>query len=379
VTRSIARKVPLLDLQHQNEVLAEEIGAALQRVVRSQRFILGEDVALFEREVAEYLKAPYAIGCASGSDALFLALLAAGIGPGDAVATTAFSFFATAGAVVRAGARPVLVDIDPETFNLNPVELEAAAACFSNIRAVIPVHLYGGAADMQPILDLARSRGWCVIEDAAQSIGAEYAGERVGTLGDIGCFSFFPSKNLGAFGDAGLLTARDANVARRLAALRVHGSQEKYLHEWVGINSRIDTLQCAVLRVKLRYLDEWTAGRQENAAAYSARLSGLPVQTPVVAPYQTRHVFNQYVIRAPRRDELREFLAGRGIGTEVYYPIPFHLQPCFQNLGYPRGAFPESERAAEEVVALPIHSGLTADDLDFVCDAIHAFYDGQGL
>lgn len=370
------RSVPLLDLRHQNEALAQEIGQALERVIRSQRFILGEDVAEFECEVAGYLRSRHAIGCASGSDALFLALLAAGIGHGDAVATTPFSFFATAGAIVRAGARPVLVDIDPETFNLDPVELEAAAASYPNIRAVIPVHLYGGAADMRPIADLARMHRWRVIEDAAQSIGSEYEGRRVGTIGDFGCFSFFPSKNLGAFGDAGLVTAQDDELARKLSALRVHGSFVKYRHEWVGINSRIDTLQCAVLRVKLRSLDAWTEGRQRNARFYDEHLRGLPVKTPVRRAYQTRHIYNQYVIRAPRRDELKSFLAERGVGTEVYYPIPFHLQPCFQFLDYAKGAFPESERASEEVLALPVHSGLEAEDLDYVVRQIRAFYGG---
>jgi dTDP-4-amino-4,6-dideoxygalactose transaminase len=227
---------------------------------------------------------------------------------------------------------------------------------------------------MDPILALAKRHGWHVIEDAAQSIGSEYRGQRVGCLGDSGCFSFFPSKNLGAFGDAGLVTTNDAELARKLSALRVHGSFVKYRHEWVGINSRIDTLQCAVLRVKLRRLDEWTEGRQRHAAMYGELLRGLPVKAPIPAEYQTRHIYNQYVIRAPKRDELKAYLQERGIGTEIYYPIPFHLQPCFQFLDYARGAFPESERASEEVLALPVHSGLADDDIVYVAERIREFY-----
>jgi dTDP-4-amino-4,6-dideoxygalactose transaminase len=374
VPTSSLRSIPLLDLAPQNGPLREEILAALLRVIDSNRFILGGDVEALEREVAAYLRVPHAVGCASGSDALFLALLACGIGSGDEVLVPPFTFFATAGAVTRVGATPVFADIDPLTFNLDPRKAREAADRHPRIKALIPVHLFGGAADMDPLIALARERGWAVIEDGAQSIGAEYNGRRVMSLGDIGCLSFFPSKNLGAFGDAGMLTALDPEIARRLSALRVHGSFEKYRHEWAGVNSRLDTLQAAVLRVKLPRLDEWTEGRQRNAALLTALLEGLPVTPPRPAPYQTRHVFNQYVIRAPRRDELKQFLASRGVGTEIYYPVPLHLQPCYRGLGIGEGALPESERAAREVLALPVHAGLQPGDVEYVAEQIRAFY-----
>jgi dTDP-4-amino-4,6-dideoxygalactose transaminase len=368
------RSVPLLDLAPENGGLRGEILAAMARVADSNRFILGPDAADFEREAAAWLRVPHTIGCASGSDALFLALLACGAGPGAKVLVPPFTFFATAGAVSRAGATPVFADIDPLTFNLDPAQAREAAALHPEITAVIPVHLFGGAADMDPLLALARERGWTVIEDAAQAIGAEYRGRRLPGIGDIGCLSFFPSKNLGAFGDAGMLTALDESLARRLAALRVHGSFERYRHEWIGVNSRLDTLQAAILRVKLPHLDAWTEARRGNAARLTALLAGCPVTPPRPAPYQTRHVFNQYVIRAPRRDELKDFLAARGVGTEIYYPAPLHLQPCYAHLGIREGAFPESEKAAREVLALPIHPGLRPGDLEYVAEQIHAFY-----
>jgi dTDP-4-amino-4,6-dideoxygalactose transaminase len=363
-----------LDLAPQNGPLREAILTAILRVVDSNYFIMGGDVAELEREVAEYLHVPHAIGCASGSDALLLALMACGVGPGDKVLVPPFTFFATAGAVTRIGATPVFADIDPLTFNLDPAEARKAADLHPEIKAVIPVHLFGGSADMDLLVALARERGWTVIEDGAQSIGAEYNGRRVMSIGDIGCISFFPTKNLGGFGDAGMLTALDNDVARRLSALRVHGSTEKYRHEWVGVNSRIDTLQAAILRVKLPHLDAWTGGRQRNAALLTSLLGGCPVTAPRPAPYQTRHVFNQYVIRAPRRDELKAFLASRGVGTEIYYPIPLHLQPCYRGLGIPEGALPESERAAREVLALPVHSGLQPGDVEYIAEQIQAFY-----
>ncbi len=368
------RSIPLLDLAPQNGPLREAILTAILRVVDSNYFIMGGDVAELEREVAEYLHVPHAIGCASGSDALLLALMACGVGPGDKVLVPPFTFFATAGAVTRIGATPVFADIDPLTFNLDPAEARKAADLHPEIKAVIPVHLFGGSADMDLLVALARERGWTVIEDGAQSIGAEYNGRRVMSIGDIGCISFFPTKNLGGFGDAGMLTALDNDVARRLSALRVHGSTEKYRHEWVGVNSRIDTLQAAILRVKLPHLDAWTGGRQRNAALLTSLLGGCPVTAPRPAPYQTRHVFNQYVIRAPRRDELKAFLASRGVGTEIYYPIPLHLQPCYRGLGIPEGALPESERAAREVLALPVHSGLQPGDVEYIAEQIQAFY-----
>lgn len=376
--RLAARQVPLLDLGPQNRSLRSELEAALKSVWDSQRFILGGDVEGLEREVADYLKVEHAVGCASGTDALILALAAYGIGPGDEVIVPAFTFFATAGAVCRVGAMPVFADIDPMTFNLDPESVKEVARGRERIRAMIPVHLFGGAAEMGPLLSIAGERGWRVIEDGAQAIGAEYRGRRCLGLGGAGTLSFFPSKNLGAMGDAGMVTTNDAALAERLRALRVHGSREKYRHEWVGFNSRLDTVQAAVLRVKLRYLDEWTEGRRRNAMTYDSMLEGgrLGLGLPVQTADQTRHVWNQYVIRSPRRDELRRFLAERGVGTEIYYPIPLHLQPCFADLEYWEGQLPQAERACREVLALPVHSGLREGDVEYVCQTLKDF--GQG-
>jgi dTDP-4-amino-4,6-dideoxygalactose transaminase len=368
------RKVPLLDLQALHQPIRDEVLAAVTRVIDSNAFILGEDVKQLEKSIAAYCHVPYAIGCASGSDALLLAMMAAGVEPGDAVLTTPFSFFATAGAIVRAGATPVFVDIDPATYNIHPQELAQAIRRTPRAKAIVPVHLYGGSADMDPILEIARGRGSVVIEDGAQSIGAEYKGRGAQSIGDIGCISFFPSKNLGGFGDGGMLLTRDEGYARKLAALRVHGESRQYFHEWVGINSRLDSLQAAVLRVKLRYLDAETLGRQKNAALYRKRLAGLPIGLPQPAPYQTRHVYNQFVIRAPRRDQLKAYLQENGVATAIYYPLPLHQQVCFRDLGYREGDFPESEKAAREVLALPVHSALAEQDVEYVCQRIRAFY-----
>jgi dTDP-4-amino-4,6-dideoxygalactose transaminase len=366
--QSAARSVPLLDLRPIHEPLRDEILAAIARVVDSQRFILGEDVALLEQELAAYCGAAHAVVCHSGSDALFLALLAADVSPGDRVVTTPFTFFASAGAIVRAGATPVFVDIDPITFNMDPARLEDAARMHPGIKIVMPIHLFGGAADMDPISEIARRHEWRIIGDAAQAIGAQYKGRSVATLGDIDCFSFFPTKNLGALGEGGLLTTADEALARRLKALRVHGSTVRYYHDEVGINSRLDTLQAAVLRVKLRHLDEWTAARQANARQYARWLgAGTKLVTlPQVADYQTRHVFNQFVVRSPYRDHLREYLKARGVATEIYYPLPLHIQACFFELGYDNGDFPVSEQAAREVLALPVYPGLSEADLSYV-------------
>jgi dTDP-4-amino-4,6-dideoxygalactose transaminase len=370
------RTVPLLDLRPQNEPLRAEIESAVARVFESQHFILGPDNQEFEREMAACLGVPHALGCANGSDAILLALMAAGVGPGDEVAVPAFTFFATAGAVSRAGATPVFVDIEPQTFNLDPGALAAAALKHQRIKAVIPVHLFGGAADMDPIVAIAASHGWSVIEDGAQSIGAACNGRPCFALGHMATLSFFPSKNLGALGDAGMITTADGTLAAALAALRVHGSREKYKHEWIGFNSRLDTLQAAILRVKLRRLPEWTAGRQRNAARYQELLgaAGLPITVPRAAPWQTLHVWNQFVIRAPRRDELKAHLAAAGIGSEIYYPIPLHRQPCYLELQYAEGSLPESERACREVLALPVHSGMKEGDVEYVCDNISRFF-----
>jgi dTDP-4-amino-4,6-dideoxygalactose transaminase len=365
----------MLDTRPQFEAIRFEVMEAIERVVASQRFILGEDVEAFERQVAAYCGTRFAIGCASGSDALMLALMACGVGPGDEVLTVAYTFFATGGAIHRLGAKPVYIDIDPATFN---VDCPQAIRVMSTrpIKAVIPVHLFGGCADMDSVCTAAAERGIPVIEDAAQAIGAEYKQRRAGSMGHIGCFSFYPSKNLGAFGDAGVCTTNDDGIADTLRALRVHGSRQKYLHEVVGVNSRIDALQAAILAVKLKYLDDWSAKRQQNADAYRELFTaaGIPVLLPEPAPYQTRHIYNQFVIRAGRRDELRSYLNGRGIETEVYYPLPLHLQPCFAYLGYERGSLPVSEQIAASSLALPIFPELEREDLAFVVRQIGEFY-----
>lgn len=366
--------VRLLNLQLQLESIREEVYAAVARVIESQAFILGEEVEAFEREMAAYCGTGFAAGCASGSDALMLALSAGGIQPGDGVLTPAFSFFASAGYIVHAGATPVFCDIAPDTFTVDPSRVEEAAARHRRVRGLMPVHLFGACADMDPLLHLARRKGWLVVEDAAQSIGAEYKGRRALSLGDFGCTSFFPSKNLGAFGDGGLVATRQAPAWETLRSLRMHGSRVKYFHDAVGWNSRLDALQAAVLRVKLRHLDRWTAGRQRNAALYNELLAGSPVTPPAAAPYQTRHVWNQYVIRCPRRDPLRAHLAALGIGTGIYYPLPLPLQPCFASLGYREGDFPQAERASKEVLALPVQPELTEDQIHWICESIRRFY-----
>jgi dTDP-4-amino-4,6-dideoxygalactose transaminase len=333
-------------------------------------------VKLLEQSIAEYSHVAHAIGCASGSDALLLALMAAGVERGDAVLTTPFTFFATAGSIVEAGATPVFVDIDPATYNMDPQSLAEAIRRTPKAKVVMPVHLYGGCADMDPILEIARERDCLVVEDGAQSIGAEYKGRSAQSMGDMGCISFFPTKNLGGFGDGGMVLTQDEQHARKLRALRVHGADRRYFHEWVGINSRLDTLQAAVLRVKLKYLDQETGGRQRNAARYGHNLAGagLPIGLPETATYQTRHVYNQFVIRAPRRDELKSYLAENGVSSEIYYPLSLHQQVCFADLGYRQGDFPESEKAAAEVLALPVYGALSAEDVDYVSQRIVAFY-----
>jgi dTDP-4-amino-4,6-dideoxygalactose transaminase len=369
--------VPLLDLQGQYGPLRDEILAAIARVCDSQRFIGGPEVEGLEREIARYLAVPHAVGLSSGTDALLVALMALGIGRGDEVIVPTFSFFATAGCVTRVGGTPKLVDIDAATFNIDPVAAEAAVT--PRTRAIIPVHLYGQCADMDPLLDLARRRGLVVIEDAAQAIGAAYKGRQAGAMGQAGCFSFFPSKNLGAFGDAGLLTTADEHIAHEVRLLRNHGAEPKYFHERIGGNFRLDALQAAVLRVKLPHLERWTAMRRANADRYDAlfRESAAAgrVALPARAPDRT-HIFNQYVIRVPQRDAVRARLDAAGIGTEIYYPVPFHLQECFAFLGHRRGEFPRAEAAAADTLALPIYGELTegqqAQVVRSVSDAIAA-------
>jgi dTDP-4-amino-4,6-dideoxygalactose transaminase len=371
----VPNPIPLLDLKAQHASIREEVVEQVLRVIDSQAFILGPDVTQLEEVARGYCSTRHAIGCASGSDALYLALLALGIGHGDEVLTSPYTFFATAGAVVRAGARPVFADIEPGTFNLDPAAAAAVLDTHPAVKAIIPVHLYGAPAEMNPLLHLARNRGIAIIEDAAQAIGAEYLSQRCGSIGEIGCFSFFPSKNLGGYGDAGLLTTNDDALAAKLRSLRVHGSTTKYYYDLVGINSRIDALQAAVLTVKFRHLDGWTAARQSNAALYREILGSwsLPVILPQPAPSTTRHVYNQFVVRAPRRDELRAALAAAGIGSEIYYPLPLHLQACFSGLGYREGDFPVSEAAARDSIALPIYPELGGENIARVCEAIRAF------
>jgi dTDP-4-amino-4,6-dideoxygalactose transaminase len=375
-TVATSKKVPLLDLKAQYAPIREEILGEITRVVDSQKFILGDEVQRFEQEVAEVIGARRAVGCASGSDALLLALLALDIQPDSVVVTTPYTFFATAGAISRANARPVFVDIDPSTYNINPELLRAALEKERRVHSVIPVHLFGAAADMDPISAAAKEHGAFVIEDAAQAIGGEYTGRALGTIGEVGCFSFFPSKNLGCFGDGGLVTSQSVALADKIASLRVHGRTGKYFHEWIGVNSRLDALQAAVLRVKLRYLNDWTEARRRNALTYIELLGGrnLPIALPQCAPYQTRHVYNQFVIRCKDRDRLRQYLQETGVGTEVYYPLPLHLQPCYKTLGFEEGAFPESERAARETLALPIYGELSREDLEYVAYKIQRFY-----
>ena len=368
--------VPLLDLQAQYAPLRQALLDAVTRVCDSQRFIGGPEIEALERELSASLDTPHALGMSSGTDALMAALMALDIGPGDEVITPTYSFFATAGSVVRVGAKPVLVDIDPDTFNLNPAA--TIAAITSRTKAIIPVHLFGQSAELAPILEAAKPRNIPVIEDAAQAIGCQYQGRPVGNWGAIGCFSFFPSKNLGGFGDGGLVTSTSADLAHRLKLIRNHGMEPKYFHHMVGANFRLDALQAAVLRVKLPHLAAWSAARRVNAGRYRALFAGAgldQVTLPVEAPDRT-HIYNQFVIRVPDRDRLRAHLDAAGIGTEVYYPVPFHLQACFAGLGYAAGAFPVAEAAALQSLALPIYPELTEAQQAVVVGAIRNFYRG---
>ena len=375
--------IPLLDLSAQHQPIHAELMAAIERVLSSQAFILGPDVTKLEERIAAYSQASAGIGVSSGTDALLVALMALDIGPGHEVITSPYSFFATAGAIVRVGARPVFVDIDPATYNIDPARIERAIS--PNTKAIIPVHLYGQCADMAPVMSIAQRHGLHVIEDAAQAIGADYVdGRRAGSIGTVGCFSFFPSKNLGAMGDGGMVVTNDLDLAERIRVLRVHGSKPKYYHRVIGGNFRLDSIQAAVLNVKLNYLDEWTRRRQENAARYRTlfKETGLTDKPGIALPeaqYQRagvkhHHIYNQFVIRVPRRDQLMAHLTQQGIGSEIYYPVPFHLQECFRALGYNEGDFPESERAAKETLALPIYQGMTADQQTAVVKAIRGFY-----
>jgi len=384
--------VPLLDLKAQFAQIRAEVMPVIDQICAGQYFILGDHVRALEQEVARYCAASEGVGVSSGTDALLLALMALGIGAGDEVITSPFTFFATAGTIARTGARPVFCDIDPVTFNLSPVAVRAFVeehcaaeagqlinrATGGRIKALMPVHLYGQTADMEPLMALARQHGLRVIEDAAQAIGAEYKhAARAGMIGDIGCFSFFPSKNLGAFGDAGLCTTNDPELAEKMRVLRVHGGKPKYFHAVIGGNFRIDELQAGVLRVKLRYLDGWTKGRQRNAAYYDAAFAGAGLGANVTTPQALegyRHVFNQYVIRAKNRDALKLRLSERGIGSEIYYPLSLHMQTCFAYLNYRAGDFPQSELAARESLALPIYPELEEAQLAHVVETVREFY-----
>ncbi|HXY03360.1 MAG TPA: DegT/DnrJ/EryC1/StrS family aminotransferase [Terriglobales bacterium] len=371
-SKPIAPLFPFLDLQAQFESIRGEVMDAIARTMQSARFILGPEVQNLEAEIAQYIGCKFAIACASGSDALLLALMALGIGPGDEVITTPFTFVATAGSIARLGAVPVFVDIDPITYNLNVREV--AKAMTLNTRAIIPVHLYGLAADMGPLLEIANSGGVDIIEDAAQALSAIWQDQKVGRIGRIGCFSFFPSKNLGCAGDGGMMTTNDADLADRLRLLRVHGSRSKYHCEVLGVNSRLDALQAAILRVKLPHLESWTEGRRANADRYRRLFAEMNLGDRVVLPVEpagSRHVYNQFVIRVPERDALREHLTRSGIPTEIYYPEPLHRQPAFSHLG---GSFPEAERASREVLALPIFPELTEAQQRRVVTAIAEFY-----
>jgi len=372
---SSVKPFPFLDLKAQYRSIKPEIDAAIQRVMESQHFILGPEVEGLEKEVAAYSHAQFGIGCASGSDALLLALMALEIGPGDEVITTPFTFVATAGAIARLRARPVFADINPDTYNLEPEKI--AAAITSRTKAIIPVHLFGMAADMDAIMKMANAKGIPVIEDAAQAIGASYAGQPVGSIGLCGCLSFFPSKNLGGAGDGGMVSTNDSSLAAKLRVLRTHGSRTKYDYELIGMNSRLDALQAAILRVKLGHLDSWSHGRQSNAERYSKLLKnkGLEsiIKLPTTQPKCT-HIYNQYVIRAPKRDELKSYLRECGVPTEIYYPTPLHVQPAFAYLGYKPGEMPESEAASREVLALPVFPEMTAEQQDLVVESIASFY-----
>jgi dTDP-4-amino-4,6-dideoxygalactose transaminase len=384
--------VPLLDLKQQYQPLAAEIAPLLQGICASQQFILGRHVLEFEQAAAHYGRCAHAIGVSSGTDALLLALMALELGPGDEVITTPYTFFATAGTIARAGARPVFCDIEARSFNIDPATVRAFLeqqcerrggvlfnrASGGRVRALMPVHLYGQCADMAPLLQLAREFDLKLIEDAAQAIGADYLdGHRAGSMGDVGCLSFFPTKNLGAFGDAGMCTTQDAELAERMRVLRVHGGKPKYYHALIGGNFRLDEIQAAVLSVKLRRLDAWTAARQRNAGWYAAAFAAAGLDERVTLPVARdgyRHTWNQFVIRAQRRDELRQFLAEQGVGTEIYYPVPLHRQQCFAYLGHGAEDFPQSIEAARTVLALPIFPELLREQIDYVVDRIGAFY-----
>lgn len=374
------RPVPALDLKAQYETIRDEVEPIVLRMMREQTFVLGPEVSGLESEMAAYCQAPYGIGCASGSDALLIPLMAWDIGPGDEVVTTPYSFFATAGAIWRTGAKPVFVDIDPVSYNIDPARIESAIT--DRTRVILPVHLYGQTAEMEPIRRLAAERGLPVLEDSAQAIGAEYRGLRSGNLGEVAAFSFYPSKNLGGFGDGGMITTHDEELAKRMARIRVHGMEPRYYHHEVGFNSRLDALQAAVLRVKLRHLDNWASARREVAARYHELFAKHLADDVLVLPTELagrHHVYNQFVVRVRdgQRDALKESLGRQKIGSEIYYPVPLHLQKCFASLGYGAGDFPEAEAASRETLALPMYPELAAAAQEHVVQSIARFFREQ--
>jgi len=368
-------KVPLIDLRGQHQLLRPQLLEAIERVIDSQQFVLGSEVEALEEEIADYCTVEFAVGCASGSDALLLALMSLDLKAGDEVITTPFTFFATGAAITRLGVHPRFVDIDPRTYNIDPAAVEAAIT--PQTRAILPVHLYGQCADMDPLLEIGKRYGLLIVEDAAQAIGAEDRGRRAGSMGHIGCLSFYPTKNLGGAGDGGMLVTDDPVFAKRLRRLRVHGGTTEYHHDEVGINSRLDALQAAILRVKYQYLDEWSEARREKAAFYTQLLEerGLNVDfTPPFVRASVRHIFHQYVVRARQQnDEVINHLSRHGIGSKVYYPVPLHLQKCFAYLGYSNGQFPEAERAATQTLALPCFPEITEEQQRYVVDVLAKF------
>ncbi|MCG3133159.1 MAG: dTDP-3-amino-3,4,6-trideoxy-alpha-D-glucose transaminase [Planctomycetes bacterium] len=371
-TKPEKMNVPLLDLRRQWPQIREEALRRVVQVLDEQSCVLGPMVAELEQEIARHSGVPHAIGCASGTDAILLGLRALGVQKGEEVVTSPFTFFATAGATVNAGGRPVFVDIEPDSFNIDARRIEEALT--PRTRVIMPVHLYGQCADMDAITAIAAKRGISVLEDAAQSLGAEDKGRRAGSMGDIGAYSFYPSKNLGGVGDGGMMVCRDAAIAERLRTLRTHGGKQRYFHDEVGWNSRLDSLQAAVLVVKLRHLDAWSEARRRNAAYYDEALAGIDgLRTPKALPGK-RHIYNQYMVRSDRRDDLMKFLGERGVGTAIYYPLSLHEQECFRNLGYVRGQFPESERACRENLSLPVHPELTEAERDHVVRSVRAFH-----
>ncbi|MFN0158900.1 MAG: DegT/DnrJ/EryC1/StrS family aminotransferase [Bacteroidota bacterium] len=364
-------KLHMVDVVGQYRKIKPEVDAAIHSVLDSGQFILGKDVGEFECQVAGYLGVGYALGCASGTDALQIAMMALGIGQGDEVITTPFSFVATTETIALLGAKPVYVDIDPKTFNIDPAKIETAIT--PRTKAIIPVHLYGQSADMDPIMEIARRRNLKVIEDSAQAMGASYRGKKVCTFGDISCISYFPSKNLGAFGDAGMMVTNDQHLWEKMKVIAAHGSKVRYYHEVLGVNSRLDTIQAALLKVKLRHLEQWNSARQHAAERYDELLKGSPVTVPHVAS-TGQHIFHQYTLRAPRRDALAEHLKKLEIPHAIYYPVPLHLQKAFAVAGACKGDFPITEQAADEVISLPMHTELTEEQSVYIADAVKNFY-----